>query len=95
MGSLRGLKERMSMMSKVIEVPSLKLTFSHLKMDGWKTSFLMLLLGIRPIFRGELLVLGSVSPLSIYQVGYPFIPFYFAHDPIRIVEEFDRRIDIS
>ena len=28
--------------------PSLKLTFSHLKMDGWKTSFL---LG-RPIFRG-------------------------------------------
>ena len=36
---------------------------SHLKMDGWNTGFL---LG-RPIFRGELLVLGSVSrsaPLS-------------------------------
>ena len=30
---------------------------SHLKMDGWKTSFL---LGW-PIFRGELLVLGSVT----------------------------------
>ena len=38
-------------------VPSLKLTASlHLKMDGWKMSFL---LG-KPIFRGEPLVSGSV-----------------------------------
>ena len=37
------------------KIPSLKLT-KHLKMDGWKTTFL---LG-RPIFRGELLVLGRV-----------------------------------
>ena len=36
-------------------LPSLKLTW-HLKNDGWKTTFL---LG-RPIFRGKLLVSGSV-----------------------------------
>ena len=40
---------------KKTQLPSLKLTW-HLKMDGWNTSFL---LGW-PIFRGELLVLGSV-----------------------------------
>ena len=39
-------------------IPSLKLTFSPLKMDGWNTSFL---LGW-PMFRGEVLVLGSVPP---------------------------------
>ena len=39
------------------KVPSLKLTASlHLKMDGWNTRFL---LGW-PIFRGRLLVSGSV-----------------------------------
>ena len=37
-------------------IPSLKLTFSHLKMDGWNTSFL---LGL-PIFRGYVIVSGSV-----------------------------------
>ena len=37
-------------------LPSLKLTW-HLKMDGWNTTFF---LGW-PIFRGELLVLGSVA----------------------------------
>ena len=31
---------------------------SHLKMDGWKMYFLF---GFRPIFRGELLVSGSVG----------------------------------
>ena len=36
--------------------PPLKLTFSHLKMDGWNNSFL---LGW-PIFAGELLVSGDV-----------------------------------
>ena len=41
------------------KLPSLKLTFSHLKMDGWKTfSFPF---GARPIFRGELLVSGRVK----------------------------------
>ena len=29
----------------------------HLEMDGWKMTFLF---GARPIFRGELLVLGRV-----------------------------------
>ena len=38
-------------------IPSLKLTFSHLKMDGWNTTFL---LGW-PIFRFEQLVSGSVT----------------------------------
>ena len=38
-------------------IPSLKLTFSHLKMDGWNISFRF---GTRPIFRSELLVSGSV-----------------------------------
>ena len=40
----------------VFQIPSLKLTFSHLKTDGWKT---IVLLGW-PIFRGELLVSGRV-----------------------------------
>ena len=39
------------------QIPSLKLRFSHLKMDGWNTSFL---LGWRTL-RCKLLVLGSVS----------------------------------
>ena len=39
-------------------IPSLKLTFSPLKMDGWKMSFL---LG-NPILRGYMLVSGSVLP---------------------------------
>ena len=43
-----------------IGIPSLKLTFSHLKMDGWKTTFLL----EWPIFRGELLVSGRV--LTMY-----------------------------
>ena len=38
-------------------LPSLKLTFSHLKMDGWKTTFLLM----RHIFRCKLLVLGRVT----------------------------------
>ena len=37
-------------------LPSLKLTFSPLKMDGWKMNFLL----EGPIFRGELLVSGRV-----------------------------------
>ena len=37
-------------------IPSLKLTFSPLKIGGWETTFL---LG-SPIFRGELLVLGRI-----------------------------------
>ena len=40
-------------------IPSLKLTFSHLKMDGWKTSFL---LGW-PIFRA-CLSFGKSTPLK-------------------------------
>ena len=40
---------------------------SPLKMDGWNTSFL---LG-NPIFRGELLVLGSVVFPIIYRVSAP------------------------
>ena len=44
-------------------LPSLKLTFLPLKMDGWNTTFL---LG-RPIFRGELLVSGRV----ICMIGRP------------------------
>ena len=43
--------------NKKKEVPSVKLTFWHLKMDDWKTGFL---LGW-PIFRGELLVSGRVN----------------------------------
>ena len=37
-------------------LPSLKLTSSHLRMDGWNTSFLW----GWPVFRGELLVSGKV-----------------------------------
>ena len=44
--------------------PSLKLTFWHLKMDGWNISFL---LGW-PIFRRELLVLGSVFVFAPFGV---------------------------
>ena len=44
----------------LVNIPSLKLTFSPLKMDGWNTTFL---LG-RPIFRGELLVSGRVHPCN-------------------------------
>ena len=43
-------------------LPSLKLAFSHLKMDGWNTIFL---LG-RPIFRGELLVSGRVKIIILF-----------------------------
>ena len=45
----------------LIVLPSLKLTFSHLKtMDGWNVGMLVSFLGW-PIFRGELLVSGSVT----------------------------------
>ena len=40
---------------------------SHLKMDGWKMTFP---LGARPIFRGELLVLGSVLNGFLTQIGF-------------------------
>ena len=36
--------------SSVLKIPSLKLTFSHLKMDGWNTFAFPI--GFRPIFRG-------------------------------------------
>ncbi len=42
-------------------IHSLKSNSSHLKMDGWNTTFL---LG-RPIFRGELLVLGRVNVFAV------------------------------
>ncbi len=44
------------------QVPSLKLTCSPLKMDGWKT--IPSIWGNRPIFRCELLVLGRVIDQS-------------------------------
>ena len=47
--------------AKQKSLPSLKLTFSPLKIDGWKMNFL---LG-SPIFRGELLVLGRVHPRKL------------------------------
>ena len=54
------LGERWKRPGLCIKVPfPEKKTFSHLKMDGWKTTFL---LG-RPIFRGELLGLGDVGIL--------------------------------
>ena len=49
--------------SRVLFVPSLKQTASlHLKTDGWN----ILLRGKRPIFRGELFVLGRVYHLFIW-----------------------------
>ena len=53
-------------------LPSLKLTFSHLKMDGWK---MILSFWDGPIFRGELLVSGSVFFLvnEIFQCGITLI----------------------
>ena len=56
-------------------VPSLKLTW-HLKMDGWNTSFL---LGW-PIFRGELLVSGSVN-----HQGFGFEIFWVCRHYIRLL----------
>ena len=47
-------------------LPSLKLTFSHLKMDGWNTSFV---LGW-PIFRGYVSS-GSVIPKGQGNPSYP------------------------
>ena len=44
------------------KLPSLKLTFSHLKMDG--NGILSRFLLGWPIFRSELLVLGSVSKFT-------------------------------
>ena len=40
------------------ELPSLKLTFSHLKMDGWKT-FLFPFGAFRPVFRCVLLLVSG------------------------------------
>ena len=42
---------------------------SHLKMDGWNTTFL---LG-RPIFRGELLVSGRISQVELDLIHPKFI----------------------
>ena len=57
-------------------LPSLKLRFSHLKMDGWKTSFL---LGW-PVIRGELLVLGSVIKLKMkFFIAKQWINFRVHH----------------
>ena len=47
--------------NKTTQLHSGKLTFSHLKMDGWNTSFPW----GWPIFRGELLVSGSVGALFV------------------------------
>jgi len=47
------------------QIPSLKLTFSHLKMDGWNTHFF---LGW-PIFRGEPFVSGSVDGHQVPRVN--------------------------
>ena len=49
----------------IFDIPFLKLTFSHLEMDGWNTILSYWVLG--PIFRGELLVSGSVFDI-------PFLP---------------------
>ena len=64
-------------------LPSLKLTWP-LKIDGWKMSFL---LGW-PVFRGELLVLGSVPPdlfmiliFTRFSVGFLVLLF---HGRIRV-----------
>ena len=46
-------------------LPSLKLTFSRLKMDDWNCSFF----GGRPIFRCELLVSGMVNVLVLLVGG--------------------------
>ena len=54
------------------KIPCLKLTFSNLKMDGWKTS---LLLGW-PIFRCELLVSGSV-PLHYHPFESCSVSFWW------------------
>ena len=43
------------------EVPSLKLTVLHLKMDGTGRGSGFLLVRLGPFFRGELLVLGSIN----------------------------------
>ena len=49
-------------------LPSLKLTASlHLKMEGWKTSFVF----GWPIFRGKLLVLGSVIMNNLAHCNFP------------------------
>ena len=53
-----GLEDRFSW--SYITLPETNRTFSPLKMDDWKTTS-RFLLGILPIFRGELLVLGSVN----------------------------------
>ena len=47
------------------ELPSLKLTFSHPKMDGWNTSFL---LGL-PMFRGENAVSFRESSMTSFPAG--------------------------
>ncbi len=50
------------------DIPSLKLTaFSHLKMGGWNT--IVSFLGW-PIFRGKLLVLGSVDSEELLFAGW-------------------------
>ena len=62
----------------IVYIPSLKLTASlPLKIDGWKT-ISVLFGGKRPIFRGELLVLGRVDYIidyTIFHVIYQHIPY--------------------
>ena len=46
----------------VKRIGNVKLTFSHLEIDGWK--MIISFWGNRPIFRGELLVFGRVIYLD-------------------------------
>ena len=47
--------------AKMGGLPSLKLTFSPLKMDGWNRLEYYFPIGFRPIFRGEPLVSGRIK----------------------------------
>ena len=50
------------------KIPSLKLTFSHLKMDGWNA---IVSFWGPAYFQGRLLlVLGSVSTHKLFSVGF-------------------------
>ena len=49
---------------------------SHLKMDGWET--ILSLWGKRPIFRGELLLPGSVHHLEIALVTLD-VPYHLIY----------------
>ena len=53
---------------RIIPLPSLKLTFSPLKMDGWNTSFLLgwpIFSGYVSFREGSKWFIGLVSPLKV------------------------------